>query len=59
LIPTRAERCLFSIVSSPILGYIQLPIPFVKGVLSMGVKQFECEADHLLPSSAEIMNRWS
>jgi len=35
------------------------PIQCVPGVLSLGVKRPEHEADHSLPSSAEVMNAWS
>jgi hypothetical protein len=31
----------------------------VPGVLSLGVKRPECEADHSPPSSVEVKNAWS
>jgi hypothetical protein len=36
------------------LGLTQPPIQWVAGTLSLGVKQPGREADHLLPSSAEV-----
>jgi hypothetical protein len=38
------------------LGPNQPPIQWVPGVISLGVKQLGCEADHSPPSSAEIKN---
>jgi hypothetical protein len=43
-------------VSRLALGSTQPPIQWVPGVLSLGVKWQGCEADHLLPSSAEVKN---
>jgi len=33
--------------------------PMLPGSLSLGLKRPGCEADNLLPSSAEIKNAWS
>jgi hypothetical protein len=41
------------------LGPTQPPIQWVSGVLSLGVKRPGREADHSLPSSAEVRNAWS
>jgi hypothetical protein len=40
-------------------GPTQLPIQWIAGTLSLGVKRSVCEADHLPPCSAEIKNVWS
>jgi hypothetical protein len=37
----------------------QPPIQWVPGILSLGVKRPECEADDSPPSSAEVKNAWS
>jgi hypothetical protein len=47
--PSGLEIFLFEIVSRPALGPSQSPIHRVPGALSPG-----CEADHSLPSSAEV-----
>jgi hypothetical protein len=44
---------LFTTASRPALGLTQLPIEWVPGVLSLGVKRPGREADHSPPSSAE------
>jgi hypothetical protein len=41
-------------VSRTALGSTQLPIQWIRGTLSLGVKRPEREADHSSPSSAEI-----
>jgi hypothetical protein len=41
------------------LGPTQPPIQWVPGALSLGVKRPGREADHSLPSSAEVKNVWS
>jgi hypothetical protein len=41
------------------LGPIQPPIQWVPGVLSLGEKRPEREADNSPPSSAEVKNAWS
>jgi hypothetical protein len=46
-------------VSRPALGPTQPPIQWVPGALSLGVKRPGREADHSLPSSAEIKDAWS
>jgi hypothetical protein len=45
---------LFTTAFRPALGPTQSPIQWVTGTLSLGVKRQEREADHSLPSSAEI-----
>jgi len=44
--------------SSPALWPTQLPIQWVPGAPSLGVKLPEREADHSPPSSAEVKNAW-
>jgi small neutral amino acid transporter SnatA (MarC family) len=45
---------LFTIASRTALGPTQPPIQWVPGVLSQGVKRPVHEADHSLPSRAEV-----
>jgi hypothetical protein len=45
---------LFNTVSRTALGPTQPPVQWVLGVLSLGVKQAEREADHSPPSSAKV-----
>jgi hypothetical protein len=45
---------LFATVSRPVLGPTKPPIQWVPGALSPGVKEQGHEADHSLPSSAEV-----
>jgi hypothetical protein len=45
---------LVSTMSRMALGPTQPPIQWVPGVLSLGVKQLGCEADHSPPSSAKV-----
>jgi hypothetical protein len=45
-----------SAASRPVLRPIQPPIQWVPGVLSLGVKQQQREADNLPPSSAQFKN---
>jgi len=49
----------FTTMSRLTLGPTQPPIQWIPGALSLGVMQPECEADHLLPSSAMVRNVWS
>jgi hypothetical protein len=49
---------LFDIMSRPALGPTQSPIQRVPEALSLGIKRPEREADHSLPSSAEVKNAW-
>jgi hypothetical protein len=44
----------FETMSRPNLGPIESPIKWVLGVLSLGIKRPEREADHLLPTSVEV-----
>jgi hypothetical protein len=46
---------LFRLASGP----TQPPVQWVPGVLSLGVRWVGREADHSLPSSAEVKNAWS
>jgi hypothetical protein len=41
------------------LGPTQPPIQWIPGALSLEVKRPGREADHSLPSSAEVKNAWS
>jgi hypothetical protein len=50
---------LFTAASRVALGPTQPPIQWVSGALSLGVKRPGREANHSLPSSAEIKNAWS
>jgi len=53
-ISTILYICLFFKISRPALGLNQPPVQWVLGVLSLGIKWLECEADHLPLSSAEV-----
>jgi hypothetical protein len=57
--PGGLGNFLFTTVSRTALGPTQLPIQWVLGALSLGVKRPEREADHSPPSSAEVKNAWS
>jgi hypothetical protein len=46
---------LFTTASRTALGHTQLPIQWVTGTLSLGVKRARREADHSPPSSAEVI----
>jgi hypothetical protein len=46
-------------VSRPALGPTQHLIQWVLGAISLGVKRPGSEADHSLPSNAEVKNAWS
>jgi hypothetical protein len=50
---------LFITASRPVLGPTQPPIQWVPGALTLAVKRVGCEADHSLPSSAEVKYEWS
>jgi hypothetical protein len=54
----RGKIFLFSTSSRPVLGPTQPPIQWVLGALSLGVKRLGCEADHSVPTSAEVKNTW-
>jgi hypothetical protein len=56
--PGRVKNCYFSISSRLAVGHTQLPIQWVPGALSFGVKRPEHEADHTRPASAEIKKMW-
>jgi hypothetical protein len=55
----RLRVFIFTTDSIPALGPTQPPIQWVAGTLSLGVKRQGREADHSLPTSAEVMNTWS
>jgi hypothetical protein len=50
---------LFTTASGTALGLTQPPIQWVRGALSLGVKQSGREADHSPSPSAEVKNAWS
>jgi hypothetical protein len=50
---------IFTTVSRLALGPTQLPIQWVSGALSLGVKRPGREADHSPPYSTKIKNAWS
>jgi hypothetical protein len=50
---------LFTAPSRTALVPTQPPIQWVPGTLSLRVKRASREADHSLPSSAEVKNAWS
>jgi hypothetical protein len=50
---------LFTTASRTAVGPTQPPIQWVTGVLSLGIKWPGREADHSLPSNAELKNVWS
>jgi hypothetical protein len=50
---------LFITVSRTALGPTQLPIQWVPGALSLGVKRLGLETNHSSPCSAEVKNAWS
>jgi hypothetical protein len=58
---SRQELGIFLLTteSRPALRPTQLPIQWVPGSLFMGVKRPRSEAEHSLPSSAEVKNAWS
>jgi hypothetical protein len=55
-VPVRST--IFSTSSRPALGSTQPPIQWVPGALSPGVKRPGREADHSLPTSAEVKKMW-
>jgi hypothetical protein len=50
---------LFATMSRPALGPTQLPIHWVPGALTLGLKWPGCDVDHSPPSSAEANNVWN
>jgi hypothetical protein len=50
---------LFTTVSRTALGPTQLPVQWISGALSLGVKRLGRKADHSPPSSAEVKDEWS
>jgi len=55
----RDSFILTTAVSRPALGCTQPPLHWVSGAVSSGVKGPGLEADHSLPSSADVKNSWS
>jgi hypothetical protein len=54
-IPVGRRIFLFSKLSRPALSSTQLPIQWVPGTLSPGVKRPGLEVDHSPPTSAEVL----
>jgi hypothetical protein len=52
--PCRVKYFLFSMSSRPALGPTQSLIQWVPEALSSGLERLRREADHLLPTSAEV-----
>jgi predicted membrane channel-forming protein YqfA (hemolysin III family) len=59
LVGTIMGIFLFATASRQALELTQLPIQWVLGALSPGVKWLWCEVDHLPPSGPNIKNEWS
>jgi len=59
LLPTKAKDFSPYPESTPSPEPNRLPMWLTSGKVSPGVKQLECEADRLHPSSAELENQWS
>jgi hypothetical protein len=57
--PAGAGNFLFTTASRTALGPTQPPNSWVPGVLSLGVKRPDREADHSPPSSTDVKNAWS
>jgi hypothetical protein len=56
--PSRVKNFRYSISSRPALGSNQLPIQWVPGALSLGIKRQGREADYSPPTSAEVKKMW-
>jgi hypothetical protein len=56
--PSGVKNFLFSTLSRKALGPTQSPIQWVPGVISPAVEQPGREADHSLPTSAEVKKMW-
>jgi hypothetical protein len=54
----RVKNFLFTTSSRPALGSTQLPIQWVLGDFSPGVKRPGREADHSLPASVKVKKLW-
>jgi hypothetical protein len=52
------KNFLFSTSSIPVLGSAKPPIQWLSGAFSAGVKWSGREADHSLPTSAEVKKIW-
>jgi hypothetical protein len=50
---------LYTIASRRALSPTQLPVQWVPGAISLGVKRQGREADHSSPPSVEVKNAWS
>jgi hypothetical protein len=57
-VPVGSRIFFFSTSSRPVLGPTQLPIQLILGALSPWVKRPVREADHSLPTSAEVKKTW-
>jgi hypothetical protein len=55
---SKGKDLLFSTLSRPALGPVQLPIQWVQKGFLTGVKRFGCDADHSSPTSAEEKKTW-
>jgi hypothetical protein len=55
----RQEVFLFLMAFSLALKPTQPPIQWALGILSLGIKKVECEADHLHPTSVKVKIEWS
>jgi hypothetical protein len=56
--PDRGKIFLLYSSSSPVLRLTQLPIQWVQGDLSPGIKRPGREADHSLRTGVEVKNTW-
>jgi hypothetical protein len=56
--PGRDKNFIFSTSSRPALGPTQPPVQWILGALSAGAKLPRREADHSLPTSAEVKKIW-
>jgi hypothetical protein len=57
-VPSMVKNFHVSISSRPVLGSTHLPIQWVQGALSPGVKRQGREADNSPPRSAEVKKTW-
>jgi hypothetical protein len=56
---SHPPNLIYDHMSRPVLGPTQLPIQWVPGALSLGIKRPEREVDNSPPSRAEVKNTWS
>jgi hypothetical protein len=57
-VPLGARFFLLSTSSRPVLGPTKPPIQWVPGALSLALKRPGREADHSLPTNAEVKKTW-